>query len=374
MSLRILFAIHGPPDPATAVFMTVSRRADHLRKAGHAVDVLSPADFAVGRWPRVRPILLPIALAARDLRDYDVVIFHSYLAWAHNLRRLLQRRRGRPASVVAFHGLEPLYHAAVAAELARTGEAVSRRFQVLHSGVVPRLLKFACRRADRVFCLNTQEKTFIVGKQWAELSRVVVLPNGVSRNLLLAPRAYQPLARRILFTGQWLRPKGIRYLSDAFTRIAQLFPEAELTCVGTGAPREVVLREFSEAHHDRVRVLPRVDSDELSGELERADLFLFPSLSEGFSGALLEAMAAGLPVITTPAGAAPDLLRNGVNGLMVPAADAVALADAAARLIPDAASRELLGKAARQTAERYEWDAVNASFADEIARVAREVA
>ena len=345
-------------------------RAEYLRTRGHLVDVISPADFTSVKWPRIQPLLLPVALAARDLHGYDVVVFHSYLAWAHHARP--RGRRKRPASVVAFHGLEPLYHEAVSAELARTGERLSGRFRALHSVVLPRLLKLACRRADRVVCLNSRESAFIVDQHWAEASKVVVLANGVPRDLLLEPRHYASHATRILFTGQWLRAKGIRYLVDAFSRIASTFSGAELTCVGTGAARDVVLRDFPAAQHDRVRVLPRVSSEELASELARADVFVFPSLSEGFSKALLEAMASGLPVIATPVGAAPDLIANGVNGLVVPCADAAALADAVTRVVPDAGLRESMGRAARQTASRYEWDAVNASFAAEIERVAGE--
>jgi glycosyltransferase involved in cell wall biosynthesis len=370
MSLRILFATHGPPDPATAVFRTVSSRADYLRRLGHAVDVISPADFFVGRWTRVQPILLPLALAARDLGQYDVVILHSYLAWAHILRSLPRRKPGRPSTVVAFHGLEPLYHKAVAAELKRTGERLSSRFRLLHTVLVPTLLKFGSSRADRVFCLNSQERAFLVGSRWAEPARVVLLPNGVPRDLLQMRRSYSPEARRMLFTGQWLRAKGIRYVAAAFERIAETMPHTELTCIGTGIGPDVVLSSFAAAHHHRIRVLPRVNPEQLAAELAAADVFMLPSLSEGFSGALIEAMACGLPVIATPAGGAADLLTNDVNGFIVPFADSGALADAAVRLIPDQARRARLGGAARQTAQQYEWDAVNRAFAAEIDRLA----
>ncbi len=373
MSLRILFAIHGPADARTAVFLTVSKRADYLRGAGHHVDIVSPADFAVGTWSRLQPILLPLELATRGrLRDYDVVVFHSYLAWAHAAAALGGRRR--PAAIVAFHGLEPLYHAAVSSELARTGERVSGRFQFLHSTIVPKLLRLACRRADGVFCLNAQERSFLLANGWAEPARVSVLPNGVDAELLAPPRCHRPLARRLIFTGQWLRAKGIRYLADAFTRIASRYPDVELTCVGTGAGSDVVFRDFDPALHGRLRVLPRVGRSELAAELARADVFLFPSLSEGFSGALLEAMASGLPVVATPAGAAPDLLQQDVTGIVVPFADAGALADAASALLDDRPRREALGAAARRIATTYEWDAVNAAFAAQIERVVAGIA
>ena len=300
MSLRILFAIHGPADPRTGVYLTVSRRADALRARGHTVDIVTPADLPFGTWSRLQPLLLPIGLASRDLTRYDVVVFHSHLAWTHALFRA--RGRGQPATVVTFHGLEPLYHAALGAELARTGERLSRRFHLLHRVVVPRLLRLASRRADRVVCLNTQERDFVTTNGWADPARVVVLPNGVERELFVERTSYAARGQRLLFTGQWLRAKGITYLARAFEVVASTYPEAELTCVGTGAPAGTVLADFAAGVRDRVRVLPSVDRGGLSAALARADVFVFPSLSEGFSGALLEAMAAALPIVATPVG------------------------------------------------------------------------
>jgi len=119
-----------------------------------------------------------------------------------------------------------------------------------------------------------------------------------------------------------------------------------------------------------VSVLPRFTREQLVDELARADLFMFPSLSEGFSGALLEAMASGLPIVTTPAGAAPDLLTDGVNAVFAPFADAEVLAERAAALIPDRARRQALGAGARDTARQYTWQLSNEKLESEIMRVA----
>ena len=369
MSLRILFAIHGPPDPKTAVFLTVQRRAAFLAERGHLVDIVTPADLRFGSWARVQPLLLPIGLATRDLRQYDVVVFHSHLAWAHLARRAGRGAR-RPAVVIAFHGLEPLYYDALGTELARTGERFSPQFVVFHRTLVPRLLAFASRRADRVFCLNSRERDFVISHGWADSSRVRVVPNGVERELFFERADYAPRASRLLFVGQWLRAKGIRYLVAAFDALAAIHPEISLMCVGTGAGADAVRGDFSAAVRDRVQVLPRVDRDELSSELARADLFVFPSLSEGFSGALLEAMAAALPVVATPAGAATDLLRHDQNAVVVPFADAGALVASVTALIDRPDLRQQLGAAAQATAAAYEWDAVNELFADELTSAA----
>jgi glycosyltransferase involved in cell wall biosynthesis len=365
MKLRILFAIHGPRDPETAVFLTVQRRAEYLTRRGHAVEILTPADLPFGSWSRLQPLFLPTGLSTRNLRSYDVVVFHSHLGWAHALLRRAGRST-RPAMIVAFHGLEPLYFEALAAELARTGERLSPQFILFQQRLVPRLLALASRRADRVFCLNSRERDFIVSRAWAEPARVRVVPNGVERDLFRAGRIYAARATRLLFTGQWLRAKGIRYLVNAFESLASRHPAIELTCVGTGAGGDAVRRDFAASIRGRVRVLPRVNREELADELNRADIFVFPSLSEGFSGALLEAMASALPVVATAAGAAADMLRHGENALVVPTADAPALIDSIDMLIDHAVLRQQLGGAAHATAAGYEWDAVNEGFASEL--------
>jgi len=369
MTLRILFAIHGPRDPKTAVFLTAQRRADFLASQGHAVEIVTPADLPLGGWSRIQPLVLPVGLAARDLRRYDVVVFHSHLAWAHTLARAVRGGPG-PAVIVAFHGLEPLYYQALAAELARTGERFSAQFVVFHQTLVPRLLAFASRRADRVFCLNSRERDYMASHGWAEPSRVRIVPNGVERDLFLERPAHAARATRLLFTGQWLRAKGIRYLVQAFDAVAATHPDLELTCVGTGAAEELVRRDFSAGTRSRVRVLPRVTREELARELARADLFVFPSLSEGFSGALLEAMAAALPIVATPAGAAADLLSDDRNARVVPCADAGALAAAVTTLVERRDDRLRLGSAAQETARRYEWNVVNELFSAELTAAA----
>jgi glycosyltransferase involved in cell wall biosynthesis len=304
----------------------------------------------------------------RDLSGYDLVVLHSHLAWAHALWR---GRGQRPATVVVFHGLEPLYYDAIATELARTGERLSPQFELLHRRIVPRLLKAGCRRADRVFCLNSAERSYLVDNRWAEARRVVVMPNGVERSVFVGNREYAPHARRLVFMGQWLRAKGTRYLTDAFAAIATRYPEAGLTCLGTRAESATVLADFPEAVRPRVRVLSSLSREDVAQELARADLFLFPSLSEGFSGALIEAMASALPIVTTPVGAAPDLLQDGHNAMVVTTADAQALAAAACAILDDPERRQRMGMAAQAVASRFQWDLVNQPFADELLRAAR---
>jgi len=364
MSLRILFATHAPADVKTAVYRSVAQQARHLQSEGHQVDLLTRSDLASPAWARLDPIVLPILLAFRDLSRYDVVVFHSYLGWAfHFLRRWFDPQR-RMATLTWFHGLEPLYHRAVSEECRRADRVVSRRFRLLHHVLLPRFLKQSCRRSDAVLCFNSLEADYLVTHGWARPDRVHRVSNGVETDCFLS-RRHRSVARRLLFVGQWLPAKGTRYLVDAFTSLAAL-SDFELACVGTGATAEAIQQEFPAAVRSRVSVLPRVDREQLYEQLRLADVFIFPTLSEGFSCALLEAMAAELPVVTTPVGSAVDFIDSGQNGVLVPCADVTALVAAVARMGGDVQTRAALGLSARQTATRF---TVRASCLDFAARV-----
>ncbi|HEV8396901.1 MAG TPA: glycosyltransferase family 4 protein [Vicinamibacterales bacterium] len=367
MNMRVLFAIHGPADERTAVYRAVQHRVDALREHGHHADLLAAGDLR-GRGPaRLDPLLLAPALTRRKLARYDAVVFHSHLGWAFHAARPWLDPDRRVVTVTSFHGLEPIYYAALGRELARRGTRLSARYRLLHGQVVPGLLRFSCRQSDAVFCLNTHEVQYLTSHAWAAPERIYRLGNGVEADCFM-DRGPAARVRRLLFVGQWLPAKGTRDLVEAFAALAGR-ADLELACVGTGAPESQVLADFPETVRGRVRVRPRVDRSALHAELAHADLFVFPTLSEGFSNALLEAMAASLPIVATPVGAAVDLLRDGVNAAIVPAADAPALTARIESLLQQGDVRAALGRAAQATAHEYEMRAVNVRFVERLMHV-----
>ena len=364
--MRVLFAIHGPADPRTAVYGVVKGQADYLRGHGHEADVVASGDL---RWmtARLDPLALPPALALTGLSRYDVVVFHSYLGWAfHAVRPLVDPHAG-PATVTSFHGLEPLYFRALTEQWARQGHVLSARYRAMYGTVMPSLLRSTCRASDAVFCLNSTEARYVADHGWATPDRVHVLPNGVEAESFVERAARAP-GQELLFVGQWLPIKGIDYLVAAFAALAAS-TRARLTCVGTGASADTVLAAFPEALRPRVRVVPSVDRQGLYDALRAADVFVFPSLSEGFSKALLEAMAAGLPIVATAVGAGVDTLRDGANALVVPPADAGAVATAVGRYLGDVDLATRHGGAARATAAHYRLDDVCRQWAERLVEV-----
>ncbi|MGC9665569.1 glycosyltransferase [Planosporangium sp. 12N6] len=147
----------------------------------------------------------------------------------------------------------------------------------------------------------------------------------------------------VLCVGNLRAVKGHRYLLDAVGRLGERGTPCTLVLVGEGAERAPLERQAAELGID-VRFLgARTDVDQL---LARADLVVSSSLAEGLSNSIMEAMAAGLPVVGTAVGGTGELLADG-RGVLVPPADPEALATAIAGLLVDPGSARRTGAAAR---------------------------
>lgn len=145
--------------------------------------------------------------------------------------------------------------------------------------------------------------------------------------------------------------KGTRFLVEAFERIAQTHPHAELMLVGDGPERSNVAAQVAEAGlSDRVIMTGHYvgDVNELVGTF---DIYAFPSLWEGLPYALLEAMRAGKPIVATDVGGIAEAVVDGETGILVPPASADALAEGLRRLVEDESLRQRFGRAGRA---RYE--------------------
>ncbi len=147
--------------------------------------------------------------------------------------------------------------------------------------------------------------------------------------------------------------KGLTYLVQALPEVVGRFPRVVLVIAGEG-PLEQDLRNEAEGLGlgGRVKFIgPRVDVPEL---LQVFDLYVLPSLWEGLPMVLLEAMAAGCPIVATGVGGVPSAIEDGVNGLLVPPRDPAALAHAIVRVLGDETLRRRMGQAGKQVfGERF---------------------
>ena len=210
-------------------------------------------------------------------------------------------------------------------------------------------------RADAIVALNPQ-----ISDEMAALGvardRIVLIPNGVETRLKGPLRNYtrcEPL--RILFAGRLHPQKGIGTLLKALSRLAEERPALSwrLQLAGTGPLQHELQAMAKELGVDQ-HVVFLGHLDPVDPLLEACDCFVLPSLSEGMSNALLEAMAYGLPCIATDIPGNNSIIQHQRNGLLVPPNDEQALAEAIAALAESERLRQNLGWEALKTVEeRY---------------------
>ena len=159
--------------------------------------------------------------------------------------------------------------------------------------------------------------------------------------------------RVALFAGRLDAQKGLTGLLAAWKDVVARMPEATLVVAGAG-PQQAHLTELAASLGLAQRVRFCGMQEDLVPWLQAADLFVLPSLSEGLSNALLEAMACALPCVATRIGGNTELIAEGINGRLVEPGDEAALAEAMASLLSDPEQAAELGRRARATVtERY---------------------
>jgi glycosyltransferase involved in cell wall biosynthesis len=191
--------------------------------------------------------------------------------------------------------------------------------------------------------------------------KVRVVPYGVNLDGF-HPAADAGVTREkttFLFVGWFSQRKGIYYLLEAWAR-SGLGARHELLLAGGSRGQ---LRCWPGELPAGVRCLGRVPHGELASVYRGADVFVFPSLFEGFGLVLLEAMASGLPVLTTPHTAGPDLVADGTEGFLSAPGDVSELASQMRMLADDPVRCRAMGSAARRRAEYYTWERYGANCA-----------
>ena len=209
------------------------------------------------------------------------------------------------------------------------------------------------RRAAVRFFLDRAAAIVVVSERWnAWMKRVTRNPRVVTIANSVALPSPAPVKREpalVAFAGRCSESKGIYDLLQATLLLRRELPRLRLECAGDGDLDEVERSIASMGLADRVRVHGWMEPRRRDELLARAGVFALPSHAEGLPMGVLEAMAAGCAVVASAVGGIPDVVEDGVNGLLVPAGDTQALARAIRRLVDDPAFARRLGAAARAT-------------------------
>jgi len=276
------------------------------------------------------------------------------------LRALIRRER---IDLVHAH----MYHANLYGRLAAFREGVPAVISVHNTYVRPKILRrflngWLARRTPFILAGSEAIRADIERFDRVPPGKIRVIPYGVDVDTfncaLSRDEAREKLGlpgdRFLVGTvGRLEEQKGQKYLIDAAGRLSREGREATLLLVGSGR-EEDRLRDQAVREGIRDAVLFLGTRRDLPELFRAMDVFAFPSLWEGFPIALLSAMAAGIPVVVTPVGGVPEVVKDGVNGLIVPAGDPAALAEAIWRVHENPVRASGLGRAAAATVrDRY---------------------
>jgi glycosyltransferase involved in cell wall biosynthesis len=205
--------------------------------------------------------------------------------------------------------------------------------------------------ADHIIVGSTFSKRSLINIGISE-SKITVIPYGYNENRYKLPLEKKLTEKfRVLFVGGVSQRKGIKYLLEAFKNL-NLKNNVELIIVGGSLIPETTLLAPYKGLYTRI---PWVSDKELPSYFQKADIFVLPSIVEGFGIVLLEAMASGLPVITTHNTGGPDIIREGVDGFIVPIRDVEALQNRIYELYSNRALCRTMGINAAKQARKFTW-------------------
>ncbi|GAA2519126.1 glycosyltransferase family 4 protein [Winogradskya humida] len=307
------------------------RREQHGR-----LRVVRDGARSLGNTP-VTPRLLSRLIRHRPRPD--IVHVHAGLAMTPEIVRLASWLRGIPYVVHLHLMVRPS---------SRAGALLLPVYQrVFYAGFL--------RHAARVICLTEAMRQVAITTFGLRPERVVVVPNGVDIDVFGSVAPQRRAERELLFVGRLTAQKNVGLLVEV---MAALPPDVCLRIVGDGELREVLERRVAALGLANVRFEGRLSPDQLSPLYQRATAVLMPSTHEGLPLVLLEAMAAGAPVVCS---ALPELVEAGGDAVvavapLTPGKLAAVLLD----LLGDPARRERLSHAARTRAAGYGWTEVAA--------------
>ena len=219
-----------------------------------------------------------------------------------------------------------------------------------HFHPLPRFYKFL-RKCFYRYAKKVVVQTKSAEAYFTELKNVVIIPN-VVRKFSPVIRDFSLPITHIISVGRLCEQKDFSTLIKAFSEIHKSHPHMMLTIYGEGSERACLESLIKSLNMTGNVFLPGTVNN-IEKILSSADLFVFPSLYEGFSNALCEAMASGLPVIASNCTGNVDVVQDGINGVLFPAGDADALASIMNELVLDLRKCQKLSQNAMTLSDHY---------------------
>ncbi|HJU73873.1 MAG TPA: glycosyltransferase family 4 protein [Gemmatimonadaceae bacterium] len=328
-----------------------------LRGRGHDVLILAPGEHPGYDPPGVKIVGRPFHIRANGAV--------ARICFSRSSKRVVREALDEFAPDLV-HAHDPLVTSTSRWATMYTNAPVVATF---HSYFAPESLAGRCytalapfgfsvwRRLDQRIAVSEAARESVAYRMGEDPIHIV--PNGTDVHVFeRAVPAKLPKGRTMLFVGRLEPRKGFPIAVRAFARLAQQYDDVQLIVVGEGVEREAV-EMLSRKLRSRVHLLGRVSDRLLPGYYAAADVFIAPALgSESFGIVLVEAMAAGVPIVASDIAGYREVVRHRREALLVPSGDPAALADAVGQLFEHPAEARALREAGQIRAKRYDWDTI----------------
>jgi glycosyltransferase involved in cell wall biosynthesis len=359
--LRVAILVtHFPPRFLAGTEISTYNVAKYLAKRGHEVHVITLLDngltkesledgFFVHRIyvPKVKHLALALYIVKELLliKRLNPEIIHAQTI-SRGLACILAKKLLRKPCVVWGRGSD-IY--------------LPWRFKVFTS-------KLVLVNADALLALTEHMKKKMIELIGKERRDIFVIPNGIdlslfdnnARKITTHSLKAGENERIILYVGRLEPIKGVRYLIQAMKILKNKgIANVKLLILGEGRERkyleDLVIRLDLK---DRVIFVGKVPHHDIPVYMASADIFVLPSLSEGFPGVILEAMAMGLPVIATRVTGLPEIIQDGENGFLVEPYNSIDMAEKITLLLADISLREKISRNNKEKVKDYNWNEI----------------
>ncbi|HSH39216.1 MAG TPA: glycosyltransferase [Chthoniobacterales bacterium] len=367
--LRILMIVNLPWDPRLGASRVWMELAEQWRAAGHTVEKFSLSDAFPGvRAARVTFALRQLifirkaaAFVKQNAQRFDVI--DALIGTLPYSKAELGFSGIIVARSVGLYLLYDRFERSVQHRWPRPrqGKLLGR---LLYGFTRRRLLQAsdaAVRHAD-VINVPNEEEAACLRKEFGSSTRIVVIPYGLTNSSALhsaqRPAEIRLPEKRICFIGMWGARKGAYDWRRIIERVRAEVPDARFRFLGTMVASEAVRADLGPAAED-VELISDYQPDELPRLLADCTAGAFPSYAEGFGLAVIEQLAAGIPVVAYDTAGPRDILKEQFSGLLVPPGDTDSFAAALCRLLRSTpAAYAELSRASTAAVARYAWSAI----------------
>ena len=338
----------------------INSLAAQFREWGHTVKIVAPCKSADAIddedfIPMGRAVPIPSGGSIARV---------SFSVWLKpQIKQMLEREA---FDVVHFH--EPFAGLISKDMLSLIDPMKSTAIGTFHTYEGTRLYKIGAKHLAMPYFRMLQGRIAVSRPAYRFISRhfpgdYEIIPNGIQVDDFADAEPFEHLKSggmiNLLFLSRLEKRKGLKYLLGAFSKLKWEWPNLRLLVAGGGEPDADSLRILSERNLQDVVFLGRVSDEDKFRYYKTADIYCAPATGrESFGIVLLEAMAAGVPIVASGIEGYSSVITHGREGLLVPPKNEDALADALATLLKDATLRQRLATAGTMNVQEYRWERV----------------